>query len=53
MVISYYIYWAEHNLSLSLSLSLFLSDMSVLLETSLGDIVVDLFVDAAPKLCEK
>jgi hypothetical protein len=28
-------------------------DMSVLLETSLGDIVIDLLVDAAPRLCEK
>ena len=27
--------------------------MSVLLETSVGDIVVDLLVDHAPKLCEK
>jgi hypothetical protein len=27
--------------------------MSVLLETSLGDIVIDLLVDAAPRLCEK
>lgn len=27
--------------------------MSVLLETSLGDIVIDLFVDSAPKACEK
>jgi cyclophilin family peptidyl-prolyl cis-trans isomerase len=27
--------------------------MSVLLETSLGDIVIDLLVDAAPKCCEK
>ncbi|KAL9620464.1 MAG: hypothetical protein Q9160_005049 [Pyrenula sp. 1 TL-2023] len=26
--------------------------MSVLLETSLGDIVIDLFVDKAPRLCE-
>jgi peptidyl-prolyl cis-trans isomerase-like 4 len=27
--------------------------MSVLLETSLGDIVIDLLVDQAPKACEK
>jgi len=27
--------------------------MSVLLETSKGDIVIDLFVDEAPKCCEK
>lgn len=27
--------------------------MSVLLETSLGEIVVDLLVENAPKLCEK
>ncbi len=27
--------------------------MSVLLETSQGDIVIDLLVDYAPKLCEK
>lgn len=27
--------------------------MSVLLETSVGDIVIDLLVDHAPKLCEK
>lgn len=27
--------------------------MSVLLETSSGDIVIDLLVDYAPKLCEK
>jgi cyclophilin family peptidyl-prolyl cis-trans isomerase len=27
--------------------------MSVLLETSLGDIVIDLLVDTAPKACEK
>lgn len=27
--------------------------MSVLLETSAGDIVIDLLVDYAPKLCEK
>lgn len=27
--------------------------MSVLLETSLGDIVIDLLVEAAPKLCKK
>jgi hypothetical protein len=27
--------------------------MSVLLETSVGDIVVDLLVDQAPKCCEK
>lgn len=27
--------------------------MSVLLETSAGDIVIDLLVDHAPKLCEK
>ena len=27
--------------------------MSVLLETSLGDITVDLLVDVAPKACEK
>lgn len=27
--------------------------MSVLLETSLGDIVIDLLVDASPKACEK
>ena len=27
--------------------------MSVLLETSLGEIVIDLLVDAAPKCCEK
>ena len=27
--------------------------MSVLLETSLGDIVIDLLVDVAPKACEK
>lgn len=27
--------------------------MSVLLETSLGDIVIDLQVDYAPKCCEK
>ena len=27
--------------------------MSVILETSLGDLVVDLLVDNAPKLCEK
>lgn len=27
--------------------------MSVLLETSLGDIVIDLLADAAPKLCQK
>lgn len=27
--------------------------MSVLLETSLGDIVLDLLVDEAPKACEK
>jgi hypothetical protein len=30
-----------------------LSTMSVLLETSAGDIVIDLLVDYAPKLCEK
>ena len=29
------------------------STMSVLLETSLGDIVIDLMVDYAPKACEK
>ena len=29
------------------------SAMSVLLETSAGDIVIDLLVDYAPKLCEK
>lgn len=28
-------------------------DMSVLLETSLGEIVIDLLVDSAPKCCEK
>lgn len=27
--------------------------MSVLLETSAGDIVIDLLVDYAPKMCEK
>jgi peptidyl-prolyl cis-trans isomerase-like 4 len=27
--------------------------MSVLLETSLGDITIDLLVDDAPKCCEK
>jgi peptidyl-prolyl cis-trans isomerase-like 4 len=27
--------------------------MSVLLETSLGDIIIDLLVDDAPKCCEK
>lgn len=27
--------------------------MSVLLETSAGDIVIDLLVEHAPKLCEK
>lgn len=27
--------------------------MSVLLETSLGDIVIDLRVDECPKICEK
>lgn len=27
--------------------------MSVLLETSLGDIVIDLLVDESPKACEK
>ena len=27
--------------------------MSVLLETSLGDIVIDLLIDSAPKCCEK
>jgi len=27
--------------------------MSVLLETSAGDIVIDLLVDYSPKLCEK
>jgi len=27
--------------------------MSVLIETSAGDIVIDLLVDYAPKLCEK
>jgi peptidyl-prolyl cis-trans isomerase-like 4 len=27
--------------------------MSVLLETSLGDLVIDLLVDASPKACEK
>ena len=27
--------------------------MSVLLETSLGDITIDLLVDEAPKCCEK
>lgn len=27
--------------------------MSVLVETSVGDIVIDLLVDHAPKLCEK
>lgn len=27
--------------------------MSVLLETSLGDLVIDLLVDTAPKACEK
>ena len=27
--------------------------MSVLLETSLGDLVVDLLVDHAPRACEK
>ena len=27
--------------------------MSVLLETSLGEIVIDLLVDNAPKCCEK
>ena len=27
--------------------------MSVLLETSVGDIVIDLLVDFAPKSCEK
>lgn len=30
-----------------------LSKMSVLLETSAGDIVIDLLVDYAPRLCEK
>jgi len=29
------------------------STMSVLLETSAGDIVIDLLVDYAPKMCEK
>jgi hypothetical protein len=28
-------------------------NMSVLLETSVGDIVLDLFVDLAPKTCQK
>lgn len=28
-------------------------EMSVLLETSVGDIVIDLLVDYAPKMCEK
>jgi hypothetical protein len=28
-------------------------NMSVLLETSLGDITIDLLVDDAPKCCEK
>lgn len=28
-------------------------EMSVLVETSLGDIVIDLLVDYAPKSCEK
>ena len=27
--------------------------MSVILETSLGDLVIDLLVDDAPKSCEK
>jgi hypothetical protein len=27
--------------------------MSVLLETSLGDLVIDLLVDSSPKACEK
>lgn len=27
--------------------------MSVLIETSAGDIVIDLLVDYAPKMCEK
>lgn len=30
-----------------------LRTMSVLLETSLGDITIDLLVDDAPKCCEK
>lgn len=29
------------------------SSMSVLLETSVGDIVIDLLADYAPKCCEK
>jgi hypothetical protein len=49
----------QHAATLSLlaasrKLPRFLSfEMSVLLETSAGDIVIDLLVDYAPKMCEK
>jgi hypothetical protein len=37
---------------LSLTLSTNPPDMSVLIETSLGDLVVDLEIDSCPRVCE-
>jgi hypothetical protein len=45
-------YWLRHPL-LHWPDTAVAAAMSVLLETSAGDIVVDLLVDYAPALCEK
>lgn len=44
---------SHHPFTQPIGLVPLLSGMSAILETSLGDIVIDLLVDESPKACEK